>query len=162
MVALAEGRIGDTAALYERASQLAPSIPVYYLLSGGGKIALGEIEEGMEILRRGMQVSPADPLIAYANLYLLGHLQLEDYDTALKEADLGIQRLPIYPLLHVSRSLALAGLGKVTEAKEAMARAVELGQGVDIAVLQQRALEYSESPSGKAKIQALFSALDTA
>jgi adenylate cyclase len=160
MVALAEGRIGDTAALYEKASQLGPSIPAYYLLCGGGKIAVGEIKGGMEMLRRGMQVSPADPLTAYANLYLsLGYLQLEDYDAALKEADLGAQRLPIYPLLHMTRALALAGLGKLAEAKDAMARAVELGQGVEVAVLEQRILEYSESPSRKAEIQALVSAI---
>jgi adenylate cyclase len=163
MVALAEGRIGDTAALYEKASQLGPSIPAYYLLCGGGKIAIGEIEAGIEMLRRGMQVSPADPLTAYANLYLsLGYLQLEDYDAALKEADLGVQRLSIYPLIHVARALALAGLGKLAEAKDAMARAVELGQGVDVAVLEKRALEYSESPPRKAKVQALFSAIDAA
>jgi adenylate cyclase len=160
MVALAEGRVGDTAALYEKASQLGPSIPAYYLLCGGGKIALGDIEAGIEMLRRGMQVSPADPLTAYANLYLsLGYLQLEDYDAALKEADLGVQRLSIYPLIHVARALALAGLGKLTEAKDAIARAVELGQGVDVAVLERRALEYSESPPRKAKVQALFSAI---
>jgi tetratricopeptide (TPR) repeat protein len=130
-------------------------------MCGGGKIALGEVEDGIAILRRGIQVSPADPMLAYANLYLsLGYLQLEDYDTALKEADIGIQRLSIYPLIHVSRALALAGLGKVTEAKDAMARAVELGQGVEVSVLQQRALEYSESPSRKAKIEALFSMID--
>jgi hypothetical protein len=58
--------------------------------------------------------------------------------------------------------LALAGLGKLAEAKGAMARAIELGQGVDVAVLEQRALEYSELPSRKAKIQALFSAIDAA
>ena len=163
MVALAEGRIGDTAALYEKASQLGPSIPVYYLMCGGGKIALGEIEEGIAMLRRGMQVSPTDPMTAYANLYLsLGYLQFEDYGAALKEADLGVQRLPIYPLLHVTRALALAGGGKLAEAKSAMARAVELGQGVDVAVLEQRVLEYSESPPRKAKIQALFSAIDEA
>jgi adenylate cyclase len=163
MVALAEGRIGDTATLYEKASQLGPSIPAYYLLCGGGKIAIGEIEAGIAMLRRGMQVSPADPLTAYANLYLsLGYLQLEDYDAALKEADLGVQRLSIYPLIHVARALALAGLGKLTEAKDAMARAVELGQGVDVAVLEQRALEYSESPPRKAKIQALFSTINDA
>jgi tetratricopeptide (TPR) repeat protein len=160
MVALAEGRVGDTAALYEKASQLGPSIPAYYLLCGGGKIALGDIEAGIEMLRRGMQVSPADPLTAYANLYLsLGYLQLEDYDAALNEADLGVQRLSIYPLIHVARALALAGLGKLTEAKDAIARAVELGQGVDVAVLERRALEYSESPPRKAKVQALFSAI---
>jgi adenylate cyclase len=163
MVALAEGRIGDTAALYEKASQLGPSIPTYYLLCGGGKIALGEIEDGIAMLRRAMQVSPADPLTAYANLYLsLGYLQLEDYDAALKEADTGIQRLPIYPLIHVTRALALAGLDRLAEAKDAMARAVEWGQGVDVAVLEQRALEYSESPPRKAKIQALFSAIGDA
>jgi adenylate cyclase len=163
MVALAEGRIGDSAVLYEKASQLGPSIPIYYLMSGGGKIALGEIEEGIAMLRRGMQVSPTDPMTAYANLYLsLGYLQFEDYDTALREADLGVQRLPIYPLLHVTRALALAGLGKLAEAKDAMARAVELGQGVDVAVLEKRALEYSESPPRKAKIQTLFSAIDAA
>jgi len=163
ILALAEGRVGDTAALYEKASQLSPSIPIYYLLCGGGKIARGEIEDGIEMLRRGIQVSPADPMIVYANLYLsLGYLQLEDYDVALKEADIGIQRLPIYPLIHVTRALALAGLGKLSEAKDAMTRAVELGQGVDVAVLEQRALEYSGSPSRKAKIQALFSAIGDA
>jgi TolB-like protein len=163
MVALAEGRIGDTAALYEKATQLGPSIPVFFLMCGGGKIALGEIEEGIEMLRRGMQVSPTDPMIAYANLYLsIGYLQLEDYDAALREADLGVQRLPIYPLLHVTKALALAGLDRLAEAKDAMARAVELGQGVDVAVLEQRILEYSESPPRKAKIQALFNAIDGA
>jgi adenylate cyclase len=163
MLALAEGRIGDTAALYEKASQLGPSIPAYYLLCGGGKIALGEIEAGMKILRRGIQVSPADPMTVYANLYLsLGYLQLEDYETALKEAELGIQRLEMYPIIHVTRALALAGLDRLTEAKEAMARAIELGRGVDVAVLEQRALEYSESLPRKAKIQTLFSAIDAA
>jgi len=163
MLALAEGRIGDTAALYEKATQLGPSIPTYYLLCGGGKIALGEIEEGIAMLRRAMQVSPTDPMTAYANLYLsIGYLQFEDYGTALKEADIGVQRLPIYPLLHVTRALALAGLERLTDAKDAMARAVELGQGVDVAVLEQRTLEYSESPPRKAKIQALFSAIDNA
>jgi adenylate cyclase len=163
MVALCEGRIGDTAALFEKASQLGPSIPVYYLMCGGGKIARGDVEDGIEMLRRGMQVSPTDPLISFAYLYLsLGYLQLEDDDAALKNADIGIERLPLFPLLHVSRALALAALGKVTEAKDAMARAVELGQGVDVAVLQRRALEYSESASRKAKVQALFSAIDAA
>ena len=160
MVALCEGRIGDTAALFEKASQLGPSIPVYYLMCGGGKIARGEVEDGIAMLRRGMQVSPTDPLISFAYLYLsLGYLQLEDYDAALKDADIGIERLPLYPLLHVSRALALAALGKVTEAKDAMGRAIELGRGVDVAVLQQRALEYSQSPSRKAAIQALFSTI---
>jgi tetratricopeptide (TPR) repeat protein len=133
------------------------------LLCGGGKIAIGDIEDGMEMLRRGMRVSPADPLTAYANLYLsLGYLQLEDYGAALKEADLGVQRLSIYPLIHVTRALALAGLGKLAEAKDAIARAIELGQGVDVAVLERRALEYSESPPRKAKIQALFSEINDA
>ncbi|MFV1977937.1 MAG: hypothetical protein ACC649_01160 [Myxococcota bacterium] len=117
----------------------------------------------MAMLRRAMQVSPADPLTVYANLYLsLGYLQLEDYDAALKEADIGIQRLQIYPLIHVTRALALAGLDRVAEAKDAMTHAVKLGQGVDVAVLEQRALEYSESPARKAKIQALFSAMGEA
>ena len=80
----------------------------------------------------------------------------------MTEADLGVQRLSIYPLIHVTRALAFAGLGKLTEAKDAMARAVELGQGVDVAVLEQRVLEYSESPPRKAKVQALFSVIEVA
>jgi hypothetical protein len=68
----------------------------------------------------------------------------------------------MYPIIHVTRALALAGLDRLTEAKEAMARAIELGQGVDVAVLEQRALEYSESPPRKARIQALFSAIAAA
>ena len=91
-----------------------------------------------------------------------GPPHFEDYGTALKEADIGVQRLSIYPLLHVTRALALAGLERLTEAKDAIARAVELGQGVDVAVLEQRILEYSESPPRKAKIQALFSSIDDA
>jgi hypothetical protein len=43
-----------------------------------------------------------------------------------------------------------------------MAHAVELGQGVDVAVLEQPTLEHSESPPRKAKIQALFSAINDA
>jgi hypothetical protein len=53
-------------------------------------------------------------------------------------------------------------LGKLSEAKDTMARAIELGQGVDVAVLQKRALEYSESPARKTRIEALFSAIDAA
>ena len=56
-------------------------------------------------------------------------LSFEDDDSELKEVDLGVQRLSIYPLIHVTRALALAGPGKLAEAKEAMTRAVELGQG---------------------------------
>ena len=76
--------------------------------------------------------------------------------------ELGVQRLPIYPLLHVTKALALAGLDRLAEANDAMAHAVEMGQGVEVAVLEQRILEYSESPPRKAKIQALFSAIDHA
>ena len=119
---------GETA--LRRAIELNPSYAFgYYCLSAHALLA-GPPEPGIEAIERAIRISPNDVMLAawFGGLSAL-HYMARDYERALAAADRSGQRNPSWPGAHRGRAAALAQLGRMDEAKEALADFLKLAPG---------------------------------
>jgi len=105
----------------KRAIELNPSFAMGYHALGLVRMFFGEPAEAIDAIERAIRISPEDLLLPIwlgtlsASCYLL-----HDYEKALQVARLSLQRAPNYPIGQRSLANALAQLGRMDEAREAL------------------------------------------
>lgn len=105
-----------------RAIELNPSFAVGHHALGMVRMFNGEPAKAIDAIERAVRISPEDLWLPIwlgtlsASCYLM-----HDYEKALQIAQIGIQRAPHYPIGQRSLANALAQLGRMDEAREALA-----------------------------------------
>jgi tetratricopeptide (TPR) repeat protein len=111
------------------AALLEPSKALYVYDYGQALVRLGRVREGSDQLERAAELAPdrADYRLAIASLDLAG----SDYASALDHLDAFVRLRPRDRSGHVSRAVALLGLGRLDEAEAGLALAEGLTGGAD-------------------------------
>jgi adenylate cyclase len=116
---------------FEAALALSPSSAFTYFYGGVVLGFAGEAERAIEWGERALRLSPFDPIaygawIAISTGNSTGNFQQRRYEEAAAAARKGVQSNPGFSIPHMLLAAALAGLGRVDEAKLAAARVLAL------------------------------------
>src|SRR5512139_4187700 len=119
-------RAGAFTAL-EAALAISPSSALTYIL---GSVILGwggEAERAIEWSEQGLRLSPLDSWAwAAFDAQAMSHLLRGRYEEACRAAYRAVQANPAHSITYVQLAAALAGLGRLEEARAAAARVLEL------------------------------------
>jgi len=111
----------------EAALAISPSSALTYIL---GSVMLawgGEAERAIEWSERGLRLSPFDSWAwAAFDAQALSHFHRGRHEEAAHAAYRSVQANPAHSITHVQLAAALAGLGRLEEAKAAAARVLDL------------------------------------
>jgi TolB-like protein/Flp pilus assembly protein TadD len=112
---------------FEAALALSPSCALTYILGSVVAGWGGEAERAIEWSERGMRLSPFDPwAFAAYDAQALGHFRRGRYADAASAAYKSNRANPAHSITYVQMAAALAKLGRLTEAKAAAARVLQL------------------------------------
>jgi len=119
----------------ERAEQLNPNDSQMLADLGHYHVVRGNIERGMELTRHAMRLNPLHPGWYYFT-FAFGYFGLGDFEQALLEgAKIGMDDFFWGPLI---RAAALGQLGRIDEAKAALAMAHEAKPDLDAEAIVER------------------------
>jgi tetratricopeptide (TPR) repeat protein len=125
--------------VFEAALAISPSSALTYFLGSVMFAWGGDAVRGTEWGERGVRLSPFDPWRASGHIAIaLGHFQQGDFDASATAARKAVQSRPGFSICYLILAAPLAKLGRIQEAKNAAARAVEL----------QPALRFSQQFAG--------------
>jgi len=124
------GKLDEGLAMCRRGAELNPSSTLAYSALGATHLFRGEAQEGIRAGESAVRISPNDTLLHI----LLGtlsanHYMGRDYARAAEIARLAVQRAPHYPIAWRSLANALGQLGRLEEAREALAQFLTLMPG---------------------------------
>ena len=112
----------DGLAAANRAIELNPSFAVGHHALGMVRMFNGEPAKAIDSIERAVRISPEDLwLPIWLSTLSASCYMMHDYEKALQVARLSIQRAPHYPIGQRSLTNALAQLGRMDEAREALA-----------------------------------------
>lgn len=112
---------------FEAALALSPSCALTYILGSVVAGWGGEAERAIDWSERGMRLSPFDPwAFAAYDAQALGYFHLGRYQDAVAAAYKSNQANPAHSITYVQLAAALAKLGRLTEAKAAASRVLQL------------------------------------
>lgn len=121
---------GTALAAFETALTLSPSCAIALIL---GSVVLGwggEAARAIEWSERGLRLSPLDPwAFAAYDAQAMSHLLLGEFEAASHAAYRSVQANPSHSITYMQLTAALAKLGKMSEARAAAARVLELQPG---------------------------------
>ena len=121
---------GTALAAFEAALAQSPSCANAYIL---GSVVLGwggEAARAIEWSAQGLRLSPFDPwAFAAYDAQAMSHLLQGDFEQASQAAYRSVQTNPAHSITYVQLAAALAKLGRVTEARAAAVRVLELQPG---------------------------------
>lgn len=122
--------IGKAAAgvgFLERSLELNPNSAHYLGVLAFALVGVGRAADAVESVHKAMRRAPRAPTVHWMLSALAkAHLQLGKYDDAEEAARESIQRYNLWPQAWCDLALALAALGRMDEAREAVARARRL------------------------------------
>ena len=111
----------------DRALEACPNSPLAWVLSAANLAYLGRGAEAVRHGEQGLQLSPFDQGRAYQYSFLaIAHYANGSYEESLTWARLSVAENPFYTSVRRSVIVALAGLGRLEEAREEAARLLEL------------------------------------
>ena len=111
----------------EAALAISPSSALTYILGAVMLAWGGETERAIEWSERGMRLSPFDPwAFAAYDAQSTSHFLLGRYEDACRAAHKAVQANPAHSITYVKLAAALSQMGRMTEAKAAAARVLEL------------------------------------
>ena len=91
----------------------------------------GRPSEAIEAINRAIRLSPKDSMMfTWLPTLAASHYMLREYERALSVADQAIRLNPKYPLGHRNRASALAQLGRMDEAQDALRAFVTVSPGI--------------------------------
>ena len=112
---------GTTAA--RRAIEINPSFALAYHCLGAARFLNGEPEEGAEALQVAMRISPNDPwLFLFLGALSACRYMSGDYQQSLETVSFAVRRFPWYASTQRWHAIALAQLGRLDEARSALAK----------------------------------------
>ena len=116
---------GLTAA--RRAVELNPSFALGYHARFAALFMAGQFREGVDDAERGIRLSPSDPwLFLFLGALSAYHYMVRDYERAIEAAKMSVQRFPQHVSGHRWLAIALAQLGQTEEARDALAKSIDL------------------------------------
>jgi adenylate cyclase len=118
----------DTAIeMVDRSIALNPNSAVAWRLRGWTYQYVGQAEEAVRSFERSIPLSPLDPML-YSTLtgMALAFIRLRRFDEAVVVAQKALRRNQTYSPIYRCLAAALAHLGRDVEAKDALARLLEL------------------------------------
>jgi adenylate cyclase len=111
----------------EHALTISPNLASAHGILGSTLIFSGYPKEGLVSLERGIRLDPRDPRMAISvNQLVIGRYYSRDYDAAVEAARRVIRSYPDHPLVYRWLAAALGQLGRIAEAKEALAKAIAI------------------------------------
>ena len=113
--------------VFEAALAISPSSALTYFLGSVMFAWGGDAVRGIEWGERGIRLSPFDPWRASGHIAVaLGRFQQGDLEGSANAARKAVQSRPGFSICYLILAAPLAKLGRIQEAKNAAARAVEL------------------------------------
>ena len=132
------GRLGQAIALAERAITLAPSDAQAHSVLGGALIRAGRVEAGMRAHETAARLNPLDPLTAFSlgvTLFALG-----EHERAVAAVRRAVVHTPDFTGLHGMLAINYAELGRMDEARAAVAELQRISPEFTLQELEQRNL----------------------
>jgi len=128
------GRVLLTQGIYEgarieveHALAISPNLASAHGMLGSTLIFSGHPKEGLVALERGIRLDPRDPRSGVSvNQVVLSLYFAREYEAAIKAAKRVIHSYPDHPLVYRWLAAALGQVGRIGEAKEALAKAVAI------------------------------------
>jgi adenylate cyclase len=122
-----------------RALELSPNLASAHGSLGDTLVWSGQPNDGLEALRRYLRLDPGSPLAAVGLLQMVaGYYFCREYESAVETARRVIRSYPHYPNAYRWLATALGQLGRVDEAKAALAKAIAIGPGAFEIYLRHR------------------------
>ncbi len=132
------GEHPTAAGAVDRALALNPNSAHAWMARGLISVYLGRPATAIEAFQHAMRLSPLDP---FARIFSIGtglaHLMAGRYEEAMEWADRSLREQPDYGVGIRLKVVALAHLGRIGEAREALKRLLELQRGFTIAGYKQ-------------------------
>jgi adenylate cyclase len=141
--ALALGHVGGEAqagvALADRALSLNPNLASAWYASGSLRILHSDLDEAVEHLARAMRLSPLDPLTFFTLSYsAIAHFFAGRHDQARSLAERACRERPNFLTSLRIAAASNAAEGRLTEAREFAARALQLDPDLRVSTLRKR------------------------
>jgi adenylate cyclase len=112
---------------FEAALALSPSCALAYIFGSVVMVYAGDADRGIEWGERALRLSPFDPIkIGPLLAITLARFQRGEYEAAAEAAHKVFQANPYWSLAHVVIAATQARLGRLTAAKSAAGRVLEL------------------------------------
>ncbi|MBV9553882.1 MAG: hypothetical protein JO032_13955, partial [Alphaproteobacteria bacterium] len=107
-----------------------PSFALGYHCFGAANFLAGRFDESIEAMERSVRMGPSDPwLFLYLNGVSFCRYMRRDYEGCIEAARLSLERFEQYPSGPLILAMALAQLGRKTEAERALAYLLDLAPG---------------------------------
>jgi TolB-like protein/tRNA A-37 threonylcarbamoyl transferase component Bud32 len=121
------GKLDEALTFAKRSLELNPSSPFGFAALGATYLFRAEPREGIEAGERMVRISPNDPLLHMVlGTLSANHYMAREHERAVEIAQLASRRAPTYPIGWRSLANALGQLGRLDEAREALAEFLRL------------------------------------
>ncbi len=123
----ARGELDGALAEIEHALAISPNLAVAHAQRGATLIFIGRPEEGITAIETSIRLDPRDPFSAIRLLHIACGLYFSgEYEATVETAKRLIRSYPNFPMIHRWSAAAFGQLGRRTEAKEALDKAIHL------------------------------------
>jgi adenylate cyclase len=136
----ARGEADDALAEIERALSMSPNLAIAHGHRGATLIFAGRPKEGVTALKACIRLDPRDPYLAVRLLHIACGLYFcGEYEASIEAAKRLIRSYPDFPMIYRWSAAALAQLGRTTEAKEELEKAILRAPGAFDMYVRKRA-----------------------
>ena len=136
----ARGEADDALAEIERALSMSPNLAIAHGHRGATLIFAGRPKAGVTALNACLRLDPRDPYLAVRLLHIASGLYLSgEYEASIEAAKRLIRSYPDFPMIYRWSTAALGQLGRTTEAKEELEKAISRAPGAFDMYVRKRA-----------------------
>jgi TolB-like protein/Flp pilus assembly protein TadD len=136
----ARGEADDALAEIEQALSMSPNLAIAHGHRGATLIFAGRPKEGVAALNACIRLDPRDPYMAVRLLHIAcGQYFCSEYQASIEAAKRLTRSYPDFPMIYRWSAAALAQLGRTTEAKEELEKAVSRAPGAFDMYVRKRA-----------------------
>jgi adenylate cyclase len=119
---------------------MSPNLAIAHGHRGATLIFAGRPREGLAALETCIRLDPRDPYLAVRLLHVACGLYFcSEYEASIEAAKRLIRSFPDFPMIYRWPAAALGQLGRTTEAKEALEKAVSRAPGAFDMYVRKRA-----------------------
>jgi adenylate cyclase len=136
----ARGEADGALAEIERALSMSPNLAIAHGHRGATLIFAERPKEGLAALETCIRLDPRDPYLAVRLLHIACGLYFNgEYEASVKAAKRLIRSYPEFPMVYRWSAAALGQLGRITEAKEELDKAISRAPGAFDMYVRKRA-----------------------